>query len=252
VTQTGTTTTPTTNCTGSCVAPSCTTGSFGETCGSAPPPAPSATATLYQLTPVPNPSGYAAGVGKYANLHESGGVFQMTAANLIPNLTYYPTVADIPDQPWTLGFPGYPQLTEWFGMCYNGGWVAPATGSYTFVVEVDDGVAMWIDGKLIFDDEDGIISTTAVENNLGGDDPGAIMDMPPVTLTAGLHQVMIKYFNGWPVVLGLILWDIPPGQSFKSTGCSPELGGTCTTPPASDLMQLVAPPVGSVDACPGQ
>jgi len=255
------TTTPVINvasCTG-CIAP-CTVFGCGGISG--------AHVSLYRLTPtIDNPNGNEAGVGEYAGLDLSGSTALITAEAILP-YTFNTTVLDVPDQSWTMGFPGYPNLTEWFGLCYDAGFNAPTTGDYTFVAEVDDGVAMWIDGKFVFDDEDGVISTPpkGITTNEGGigDVGGHIIAIPPVHLTAGMHSVMIKYYQGWPSQLGVVLWALPPGAPAFETNppCSPEIVGSnnvnlaaCPVPGGTYaksnpyLMQLTSPPGGVIN-CP--
>jgi hypothetical protein len=155
---------------------------------------------------------------------------------------------------------------DWFGVCYDAGFTAPTTGDYTFVAEVDDGVAMWIDGKFVFDDENGEISTPpqGITTNVGGDEEdgqpmgGWISAIPPVHLTAGLHSVMIEYYQGWPNGFGVVLWALPPGgPTWTNPPCTPEVPGAdsvnlgaCPTPSNDYLMQLSAPP-GGIYNCPG-
>ena len=215
----------------------CTAGTFGSSCATAPS---QAQAYLYQLTP--GPVTRAAPIGM-------GSVDLITAADQISDLMFYTSKIDVPDQFWTSGFPGYPTLTEWFGVCYDGGFQVSTPGDHTFIVEQDDGVAMWIDGSFVFDVEDGIVSITGTIPNLGPNRGGAIVSIPPVYLRSGLHHVTVKYYDGWRPSLGVVIWALPPGQTFAATGCSPENSTTCATPPDTELMQLTGPPGGVIN-CP--
>lgn len=216
----------------------CATTVFGSTC---PPSNPSgkAHAFLYQLTPVTNPQG-AGGL--------SGSVNLIKSSNRIPQLEFYTTEINVPARQWTLGFPGYPQLNQWFGVCYDGGFNVPTAGRYTIVTIADDGVVVWIDGVLINDNEDflgnhefgngyGDIQTGPYFS--GGDGGEAGIASKPVYLTAGLHDVIVKYWQGWPYYLGVQVWAIPSSRFNKSRGY----------PRDADLMQLVGAPNGTLN-CP--
>jgi len=217
----------------------CATTVFGSTC------APSnrsgkAHAFLYHLTPISNPQG-AAGLSGTVNLIKS--------SNRILQLEFYTNEINVPDRQWTLGFPGYPQLNQWFGVCYDGGFNVPTAERYTIVTIADDGVAVWIDGVLVSDNEDFLgkggfgngyrdIETGPYFSN--GNGYGAGIASKPVYLTAGLHDVVVKYWQGWPAYLGVQVWAIPSSRFSKSSA---------HPPPDSDLMRLVGPPDGILN-CP--
>jgi hypothetical protein len=184
-------------------------------------------AFLYRLTPAPDPDAYAGVVGS---------VDLITAEDIIPQVSFYTTKIDIPDRPWVKGFPGYPDLTKWFGVCYDGGFHVPIAGDYMLVTAVDDSVAIWIDEKLVMNNNDGTITNTVVSNLVHGTgakgtkyNPGPVA-APPIYLTAGLHSVMIEYMQAYPVTLGVQVWISPESR-----------GGPFTS---KDLMRLVGPPRG--------
>ncbi len=216
----------------------CVTNVFGSTCRPANPNA-EAHAFLYRLTPIPNPGGMQ-GLSGTVNLIKS--------SNRIRQLEFYTTVINVPDRQWNLGFPGYSQLTEWFGVCYDGGFNVPVAGRYTIVTIADDGVAVWIDGKLLNENEDflGNHAFGSEYGNIegrpyfsGGDGGEAGIASKPVYLTAGLHGVIVKYWQGWPSYLGVQVWAIPSRRFSKRGGF----------PPNADLMPLVGPPDGILN-CP--
>jgi hypothetical protein len=192
-----------------------------------------ANAFLYKLTPVADSCAYAApkGDGAYGTQHVTGNVDMMSATNIVPNLRFSATEVNVPGQYYTAGFPGEPTLQEWFGVCYDGGFTAADEGEYTFVTAVDDSVAISVDGKLLFNNNDGMI-TPSVENNLSSGH-----------LTAGKHSIMIQYMQGWPVYLGVQIWLLPPGESYEYNATS------APTPPSYTLLQMTGPPNG-VLACP--
>ncbi|MGE3623476.1 MAG: PA14 domain-containing protein [Bdellovibrionales bacterium] len=214
-------------------APECKSTDFGTACPTSNPPPPNgAHGYLYKLTPIPNPNGY---------LGVAGSMSLLTEQTRIPDIIFSATQVNIPMRPFTEGFPGYEWLTEWFGFCYTGSWQAPTSGDYTFVTAVDDSVAIWIDGVLVGESNEGNYSPSLVTQNL--DRPEVYRPeptaMPRVHVPAGQHNVRIMYYQGWPVVLGAQIWAYGPGQNFVPG----------TTPPASSLMQL-GPPGANAMLCP--
>jgi hypothetical protein len=229
----------------SCSVDPCATTAFGSLCSgtggttSTTPPPPGAHAYFYQLTPIPDSSAYAANAGVYAGQHVAGSMSLLTPAAIIPNMDFYSTQINVSLQAWTAGFPGYTNLQEWFGLCYDATWTAPTSGSYTFVTAVDDAVALWIDGKLVGENDDGNIhSELQTMNPSTPYNPGPVA-FKSVNLSAGAHTVEVMYYQGWPVILEVQLWAIPPGTSYSSG----------STPSNSNLMQLSSPANGALN-CP--
>ena len=100
-------------------------------------------------------------------------------------------------QDFTLGFPGVPERFEWFAIDYTGNiWVAHA-GRYHFTLASDDGSALFLDNRLVIDN-DGIHPLVTKKGS--------------VHLSVGAHEIRIAYFQGPRVQLGLILRVSGPGQ----------------------------------------
>ena len=80
-----------------------------------------------------------------------GDVSLMTMADRIitvppaPPSEFYTRFVNIPPMSFTSGMPFDATLQSWFGTCYDGTFVAPVAGNYTFITGADDGIAMWID-----------------------------------------------------------------------------------------------------------
>jgi hypothetical protein len=223
----------------------CVTTGFGSACGDpgtlgglAFVPPPGAHGYFYKLTPLADPNGFANGQGEYPSPVD-GSMSLLTSDNVIPGLQFYATEINVPLQPWTSGFPGFADLQEWFGLCYDANWTAAVDGDYTFVTAVDDAAALWIDGQLVGENDDGDIGTVIQVQNTGhgpGPDPRAF---DPVHLSAGTHSVKIMYYQGWPVSLAVQIWALPPGTPFTDAkSLSP-----------MNLMQLAAPASGAM-TCP--
>jgi len=81
----------------------------------------------------------------------------------------------------------------WWGLCYDGVFTATTAGNYTFTTYDDDGSAIWIDGNLLYDDEYGN-KFNSVTTNAGTTGVWAPVSQS-VSLAAGPHQVMIKYYS---------------------------------------------------------
>jgi hypothetical protein len=152
---------------------------------------------------------------------------------LPPPMEFYTNTIDIPGRVWTAGFPGYPQLQAWFGVCYDGGYVVNEsdTQNYTIYTLVDDAVAIWIDGNLLGQNITSYDQTSLFDYGLSfalsNADPH-----PPVpwnvSLAPGKHRVLVKYVQMWPDYLGLQVWAVPAGQTFNGS--------------AAQIMGLVDPP----------
>jgi hypothetical protein len=219
--------------------PACSATAFGTLCNGSQPSGGGAHAFFYNLTPFPNSSGYAASSGEYANEPLAGSMSLLTASDVIPGLALTTSVIDVPDQDWTVGFPGFSSLQEWFGLCYDASWTAAAAGTYTFVTAADDSIAIWIDGQLVGENDYGTVSSVALSQYPGhGAGPGPVA-FAPIALAAGTHSVEIMYYQGWPVSLEAQVWVYPPGAAYQAG----------STPPATNLMQLGSPINGAL-SCP--
>jgi hypothetical protein len=218
----------------------CVSSSFGSLCSGTPPVTPptGAHGFFYNLTPIPDPNGFSSSSGTYANQTVAGSMNLLTSQDVIPNMDLYLTELNVPDQDWTAGFPGYPNLQEWFGLCYDASWSAPSSGTYTFVTAADDAIAIWIDGVLIGEDDDGTISSTILAENTGAGGHGPVA-FAPVNLAAGPHSVELMYYQGWPTALEAQVWVMPAGTNYSGNAA----------PPNSDLMQLGSP-INGVLNCP--
>jgi hypothetical protein len=264
------TTTPTNNCTGTCTAPTipiqCDRTVIGNTCGNGN----QAQAFLYQLPVGSN-------VAPVAFTELASGASLLTAQDRITNLVFFTSQIDVTLANWTSGFPGYPQLTQWFGVCYDGGFQAPVTGSYVFAEAADVGASLFIDGTDVLDNtasgpdmQNWVCQNTAQ----GVCTVYPITYSQPVTLTAGLHDVELEYWNEW-AGLGSGNWVNQIGiELYVAQSANPmenlQLAGTDPNTPMLDwaqngvyqgvpspasalapfaVMQLVGPPSGVIN-CP--
>lgn len=99
---------------------------------------------------------------------------------------------------WSTGFPGVANLFEWFALHTTTRLLVPADGSYSFKLNSDDGAKLYIDGKLVIDN-DGQHAPTA--------------KVATIDLSAGEHAVTIDYFQGPRYQIALELYWKTPGAS---------------------------------------
>ncbi|NBW82232.1 hypothetical protein EBR21_10815, partial [bacterium] len=60
---------------------------------------------------------------------------------------------DVPVRDFTNGFPGIPNLFEWFAIDARAKLIVATAGQYNFRLHSDDGAILFIDGKLIIDND---------------------------------------------------------------------------------------------------
>ena len=136
-----------------------------------------------------------------------GKVYQLASGtNSLPNLDSMTPVGqvtsvtlDVPKRDFTQGFPGLPNLTQWFAIKFFALLDVPEDGSYSFRTSSDDG------SKLS-------ISDAVVVNN-DGVHAVVVRDSAPTTLTKGKHQITIEWFQGPPKEIALqVYWKKPIGD----------------------------------------
>jgi hypothetical protein len=107
---------------------------------------------------------------------------------------------NIPNQPSSIGFPGYPNLTSWFEILFDGYIYIPITGAYNFRLCSDDGaiLRMYNGITLLYTlNNDGQHAMSCANSN--------------VTLSQGYYPIQMDYYQGPPVNLGLQLYWTKPG-----------------------------------------
>ncbi|MGD0894051.1 MAG: PA14 domain-containing protein [Terracidiphilus sp.] len=111
----------------------------------------------------------------------------------------YAQSLNVPEQILTQGLPGSSARSEWFGVDYYGEFWVKTPGKYTFLLNADDGADLYIDDRMLIDD-DGIHPPHTIE-------AGVLLD-------AGRHTIHLPYFQG-PTYVNLILKVRPPGGELK-------------------------------------
>jgi hypothetical protein len=115
----------------------------------------------------------------------------------------YANVLNIPQQPFEAGFPGVSERYTWFSIDYNGKFNVSKPGTYTFRLASDDGSLMWINGKLLINN-DGL---HAYKSKTGA-----------VDLEEGSHRIRVLYYQGPPREIALQLYVTPPGETERLWG----------------------------------
>lgn len=126
---------------------------------------------------------------------------------LKPLGTIYTNKIDVSPREWTTGFPGVPDRKEWFGIVYTGSFKINKTGSYIFRLLSDDGAKLFIDKKLVVDN-----------NGIHG--PSS--KLGSVNLEASKHSLRLEYFQGPKTQIALQLFatfgneneQVFPGPNF--------------------------------------
>ena len=112
----------------------------------------------------------------------------------------YTNQLNITQRQFTQGFPGLGGRLEWFGIVYRGRFWVTKPGKYLFAMTSDDGARLYIDDKLVID-QDGVHAAFT--------SPGAY------NLAEGLHRIRVEYFQGPRYELALVLDVRVPGEKWK-------------------------------------
>jgi hypothetical protein len=169
----------------------------------AKPPAPEAPAK-----PVPSNEPFQACIAGSSSQPITAKVYQLpSGTNLIGSATLNNsnlktkicmTKFDVPTREFTAGFPGVPNLFEWFGLDARASLVTSVAGTYTFKLHSDDGAILFINNQKIID-HDGQHAPSSKEGS--------------VTLAAGTHSFRILYFQGPATHIALQLFWTPPNKA---------------------------------------
>ena len=121
--------------------------------------------------------------------------------------TIYTQTINIPPRNWSAGFPGLSDRFEWFGVEYTGTFKTNKPGRYIFRLLSDDGSKLFVDGKLVIDND-----------KLHG----ASAKTGETDLDNSSHTIKIQYFQGPRYQIALQLFaglqnskeEIFPGNNF--------------------------------------
>lgn len=118
-------------------------------------------------------------------------------SKLKPVGSVYTKSLDITPRSFESGFPGVTDRTEWFAIRYTGAFSVEKAGDYSFRLHSDDGSKLFIDDKLVIDN-DGI---HAPQSQIGS-----------VSLQSGIHTIRVEYFQGPRYDIALQLFVTMPGK----------------------------------------
>lgn len=104
----------------------------------------------------------------------------------------------IPNRAWMDGFPGHPELIEWFAVRATSHLTVTKGGKHYFKLNADDGAKLYIDGQLVVDN-DGLHAEQTVIGSM--------------YLSAGDHELVMEYFQGPRYHIALELFWKTPGTS---------------------------------------
>jgi hypothetical protein len=107
---------------------------------------------------------------------------------------------NVPVRNFNDGFPGVPDLSEWFALHTTGKILIPTSGTYLFRLKSDDGSILTIDGNVVV-------------NNDGQHSPRPLDGR--VELSQGVHDLVLDYFQGPADQIALeLFWQTPGSSDF--------------------------------------
>ncbi len=129
---------------------------------------------------------------------------------LTPIYTFVTPNLDIPKRDYTEGFPTpkMQSVIEDFAIRFRGKLAIDTPGLYRFGLYSDDGAKLYIDGRLVVDN-DGVHT-----KGKGGS----------ITLSKGIYPVEIQYFQGPRYFIALQWYYAPPNEPYSETKRSVSVG----------------------------
>jgi hypothetical protein len=115
-----------------------------------------------------------------------------------PKGIIYTSTLNVPPRSFLDGFPGVTDRFEWFAIDYTGKFWIQTPGPYHFALQSDDGAKLYIDGKVVIDN-DGI--------------HGPITRTGLAELATGVHAIRVSYFQGPRESVALVLAVAAPGET---------------------------------------
>ena len=146
------------------------------------------------------------GHGLIGQVYVPGGPIQQMPDfdRLIPVYTFITPNLDVPVRDYTEGFPTpeMQSVVENFAIRFRGELAIDTPGRYTFGLYADDGAKLYIDGKLIVDN-DGVHTAMGKQGD--------------ITLEAGIYPVEIHYFQGPRHQIALQWYYQPPKEPLSDS-----------------------------------
>jgi hypothetical protein len=112
----------------------------------------------------------------------------------------YTTSLNIWPQNFDEGFPNISDRFEWFAIEYTGKVWIEKSGHYRFSLLADDGAKLYLNNAVVIDND-------------GDHGPRAVSGS--ATLTRGVHEIKVEYFQGPRFTVALVLAVSPPGEPWR-------------------------------------
>lgn len=112
----------------------------------------------------------------------------------------YTESLNVPPQRFDQGFPGVSKRFEWFAIDYTGRFWIDKPATYEFELTSDDGAKLFIDGKLVVDN-DGVHAPATQSGT--------------ADLRRGIHTMRVEYFQGPRFSVALILKAARQGEELR-------------------------------------
>lgn len=122
-----------------------------------------------------------------------------------PKGSIYVTSLSVWPQRFDQGFANLTDRYEWFAIAYTGKFWIETPGEYGFRLLSDDGSKLRIDGKQVIDN-DGVHPPQSVTAS--------------ATLTRGIHEIGVEYFQGPRFQVALVLEVAPLRQAWRVFNCT--------------------------------
>jgi len=119
--------------------------------------------------------------------------------------TLYTDTLDIPERHFFDGFPGVTNRSEWFLIDYTGTFTVSAYGSYDFRLHSDDGSYLYIDDKLVIEND----GKHAPASRSGS-----------IALFAGQHRIKVRYAQTNDRMALQLFVRVPDAQAERIFTCA--------------------------------
>lgn len=121
-------------------------------------------------------------------------------AHMHPVGSIYTTTLNIWPQNFDEGFPSVTDRFEWFAIEYTARFWIETVGTYRFSLLADDGAKLYLDNEVVIDN-DGVHNARTVSGS--------------ATLTRGVHDIKVEYFQGPRYTVALVLAIASPGEAWR-------------------------------------
>lgn len=141
--------------------------------------------------------------GKVYQLPQGTGRLPTDFASMTPVGQVQADNLNIPARDWTSGFPGVPNLVEWFAIVFQARLSISESGKYEFKTVSDDGSKVYVDGDVVVDND----GTHAPTSKIG----------VSKELKKGRHKLKVEWFQGPRKQIALqVFWrKVGAGTDFQ-------------------------------------